>query len=566
MEGTAADNLPILGDETEVPQYEGGCPVGQQLRFRQRALTRVPVVGAVAAAALLAVAATVAIVSASGRASAARKAQTDSSQSFFLVQSHSSRKCTGTPGVKFAESKMTTSPWKACAAKWSEDCTDSGCCLDWGLKCYQKNDGWAACKASCDKVDEKNDTWTCKELSPPTPRTDAGCEERCLSDSTCKQAIYNSDAGGSCSLTAKRHSEVVWAGDNYNSSYCGAASEEAEIKKLIEKASGQLPMRLPPLPLNNCSWGGEDCSETKCCNDVSCDEHFTACYPYSCYKKTEYFSGCRIQAPPKDWDGTWLGGGAEHRVIPAGGAQVQIQGTSLYCFSVISWDAPRPKPFWSTEAELANNIKTHGVSIFQCDGHDFYNGIQTPKAAWGSFSNIDAFQEIWKNVQAKGAYKNFDWTVKVDADAVFLPNRLKMHLDKLRTPKGSKVYLENINYQFKFMGALEVLTREALDLFLDLGHTCIRGKHEGGEDFFMKGCMDALGIDHQTDFELLHDKYGGQDGPCTDGWAVAYHFHKKIISWNWCYNEAVCGNRGKTCPQGLEVEFVMPWKPGNAGR
>jgi len=333
------------------------------------------------------------------------------------------------------------------------------------------------------------------------------------------------------------------------------------MKNLIAKANGQLPYRLPALPMNNCSWGGQDCSATKCCNDVACDKHFSNCFPYSCYKKTEYFAGCRLEAPPKDWEGTWLGGGAEHRMIPSAGAQVQVQGTTLYCFAVISWDAPRPKPFWSTEKELAGNMKTNGVSIFKCDGHDFYDGIQTPKAAWGSFSNIDAFQEIWTNVKNKGTYKKFDWTVKVDADAVFLPSRLKMHLDKLRTPKGSKVYVENVNYQFKFMGSLEILTREALDLYLEHGHECIRGKHEGGEDFFMKGCMDALGIDHQSDFELLHDKYASSDGPCTDGWAVAYHFHKKIISWNWCYNEAVCGTRDKSCPEGIEVEYVMPWKP-----
>jgi len=142
-----------------------------------------------------------------------------------------------------------------------------------------------------------------------------------------------------------------------------------------------------------------------------------------------------------------------------------------------------------------------------------------------------------------------------------VPARLKQHLDKLRTPKGSKVYLENINYQFKFMGALEILTREAVDLYLEHNHECVRGKHEGGEDFFMKGCMDALGIDHQSDYNLLHDKYASNDAPCTDGWGVAYHFHKKVISWNWCYNEVVCGGRAKTCPEGIEVEFVMPWAP-----
>merc|ERR1719335_1954465 len=101
------------------------------------------------------------------------------------------------------------------------------------------------------------------------------------------------------------------------------------------------------------------------------------------------------------------------------------------------------------------------------------------------------------------------------------------------------------------MGALEVLTREALERYYEMGHECIRGEHKGGEDFFMSSCMDSIGIDHQIDWDLLQDKYckicPNRDAGCTDGWKVAYHFHKKMISWDWCYNEAVCGNKRGQC-------------------
>merc|ERR1740121_3059689 len=89
------------------------------------------------------------------------------------------------------------------------------------------------------------------------------------------------------------------------------------------------------------------------------------------------------------------------------------------------------------------------------------------------------------------------------------------------------------------MGALEVISRPAVQLFMEQSHTCIRGEHEGGEDFFMRGCMDALGIDHLIDHSLLSDQYAAQDVHCTDGWAVAYHYYKSVIRWNWCYNEVV---------------------------
>eukprot|EP00932_Pfiesteria_piscicida_P017871 SRR837773.4749.p2 GENE.SRR837773.4749~~SRR837773.4749.p2 ORF type:complete len:422 (-),score=138.21 SRR837773.4749:93-1274(-) len=387
------------------------------------------------------------------------------------------------------------------------------------------------------------------------------CHETCRQDSNCLQAIYNSDASGSCSVSSTRHSKIVWASDNFNTTFCGDSYDQDMISEYIDEVTAQIPWQMPKQPVQNCSWAGESCLETKCCNEVACDEQFTQCFPYSCYRKDQYFGSCRIDTPPETWEGTWLGGGRQMRALPPAGSQVLVQETSLYCFTVVAWHAPAPKPFWSTEAELIDNTKQHGVGIFQCDGHDLFDGQVVAKAKWGSYSNIDIFMNVWDQVRANGRWKDYAWTVKVDADAVFFPNRLKQHLDKLRTPRGARVYLENNQYRFRFMGALEVMTREAVETFLANGHTCIRGKHEGGEDFFMKGCLDALGVDHQSDFELLKDKYAEQDGPCTDGWGVAYHFHKKVNSYNWCYNEAVCGNRGKTCPAGLPVPFVMPWKP-----
>jgi len=487
-------------------------------------------------------------------AQSARSGAATNSQGLFLDEfGGGGRACIDYSGVKLAESGVTRVLWPVCSKKWSEDCSSTGCCADVGMKCYQKNSDWSTCMASCSSKDPQNESWTCNVIESPEPRTSKTCHDRCRADSTCLLAIYNADGSGSCSFSQESQSEVVWASNNFNSTICGPEGSASELKVVVDKVTAQLPFEQPLGPIQSCSWGGEDCSQTKCCNEVLCDEKFTSCFAYSCYKKTEYFSGCRSDAPPPDWVGTWLGGGREHRSIGSAGQQVAVQGTSLYCFSVINWNTPAPKSFWDTEAQLANNIKAHGVSILQCDGSDFYDGVPTPTAAWGSFSNIDAFQQIWKIVHAKGAYKNFDWTVKVDADAVFIPSRLKMHLDKLRTPRGARVYLENTNFQFKFMGALEVLTREALELFLENGHTCIRGEHSGGEDFFMKGCMDAIGVDHQSDSDLLRDKYAAQDGPCTDGWAVAFHFHKKISSWNWCYNEAVCGVGYPPCPEGLQT-------------
>merc|ERR1711920_1167422 len=84
------------------------------------------------------------------------------------------------------------------------------------------------------------------------------------------------------------------------------------------------------------------------------------------------------------------------------------------------------------------------VSIFACDAFDVYSdvcvdigGLQTIKVddvkgdfhfqkrkETGAWVNTGMFKQIWKAIGEKGTYKNFDWTVKVDPDAVFLPHRL----------------------------------------------------------------------------------------------------------------------------------------------
>lgn len=498
-------------------------------------LARGPKVMRVVAVALLLALGAVAAWAA-GRAEP-ESAALDSAEGLARAKRSRARHCVGIGGVKVLD-KDSTSVWPACSPKWSVNCSHSGCCSDWGMQCYVKDQNWSACMANCQKVDERNQSWSCEVVAPAVNRTRETCIETCRARGDCKQAVYSTDDSGSCLLSKKRHSKIVWASDNFHSSFCGDRNETGAMNSSMHLVQKQLPFKLV-VPLVNCSWGGEDCSQTQCCNDVKCDKDFGGCWGYSCYKKDEYFSGCSLWPPPKAWNGTWQGGPREHRTIAAAGSQVAVQESSLYCFSVVNWKAGRPTSFWNSEAELADNLRAKGAGICQCDSHDFYDGDFTPTAEWGSFSNIDFFQQIWQQVKNNGRWKNHGWTVKADVDSVFIPKRLKDHLYNLRTPLGSRVYLENIWYKFKFMGALEILTREALQVFLEFGHSCIRGAHDGGEDFFMKSCMDGLGIDHQSDFDLLRDRYAAQNGPCTDGWKVAYHYMKKVEDWNQCYNEAM---------------------------
>lgn len=49
------------------------------------------------------------------------------------------------------------------------DCRDTKCCLNTNEVCYEKNEDWAMCRDKCEPgkhADDKNETWTCKELGP----------------------------------------------------------------------------------------------------------------------------------------------------------------------------------------------------------------------------------------------------------------------------------------------------------------------------------------------------------------------------------------------------------------
>lgn len=295
---------------------------------------------------------------------------------------------------------------------------------------------------------------------------------------------------------------------------------------------------VPPVP--NCAWAGDNCIESKCCANVPVPNwKFTEFKWYTCWKKDESFGSCETGSAPGGWDGAVLGHMGT-REVPKAPEGVLTQGTSLFCFCVVMWNHPATKAFWDSEAALANNIKKTGRSIMGCDDHAFFQGAELNAGGdASSINNIDSFVQAWNHVKDDGRYLQNDWTVKVDSDAVFFPDRLRMHIQGLRTPQGSRVYLRNINFKFHFLGALEIFTKEALQTYYEKSWVCdSKVGHQGGEDYWMLSCMDGIGVDHQTDFQLLNDKYAAT-GNCNDPWVVGFHFYKKVGSWNACHDAAV---------------------------
>lgn len=328
-----------------------------------------------------------------------------------------------------------------------------------------------------------------------------------------------------------------------------------------------------------CGWPGDDCRQSSCCRLEA----------EKCFSKDSTWAACTEKCTPgihetdpinpevgkrTPWACTVLGGyRPPPKVLKAKeGSQA---GTSLFCFSVVSphlgppgigcpggVPCPTRNPY---EDALVQNQRSTKQGIFACDESDVLWANVVNEGPWRSFANTDIFLAIWDEVFKKGTYARHDWTVKLDPDAVFLPDRLKIHLKSLGAPKDTALFLKNINFKFGFMGALEILSTKAMDKYHEGKEQCAKFLgHEGGEDFYMMSCLTALGVSHMRDDSLLNDKYALGDAacraagtctydvrdtsPCNNQASVAFHPYKDVSVWNECHQRAVTATWSPPAP------------------
>lgn len=219
-------------------------------------------------------------------------------------------------------------------------------------------------------------------------------------------------------------------------------------------------------------------------------------------------------------------------------------GSTLFCFVVAS-AANIENPH---EEALLNSAKAQHSGIYSCDGSAVYWGPAAPRDTWNAIiANVDIFADIWRKVQQAGDYRNFHWTVKADPDTVFFPHRLKQHIAELHVPDWAPVYLQNCDFKFNFQGSFEVVSRDALEMYLQNQDICLKHiGNGGGEDAFFKSCMDALGVRYMQDFELLNDgdtwntTFEASDVSfCGTTRRVAYHPLKSVDLWSKCFHKAL---------------------------
>lgn len=309
----------------------------------------------------------------------------------------------------------------------------------------------------------------------------------------------------------------------------------------------------------NCNWAGTSCAETKACCNLG----------FNCAVKDENFIGC-VQVEkvsswetdtvdmPANWAGDVVGGWHGQYAVDPAPEGVDPAGATLYCVMAVLPEAS------DGEVALKEVAQKNNGSVFGCEEHSVFDSWKTDSAGWdtgeATVINTAVFLNIFKQLKEAGLYLKTDWTVKVDADCVFLPQRLREHIWGLRPPARQAIYLKNNNLDEGmgndgFLGAIEVFSKRAMQIYLDNDDDCAKNLGtNSGEDGFFKGCMTALGVGYMMDaqmFEPFNDPV-----VCTDGSHAAYHPFKYATHWQRCWDIAT----GKMC-QGLTYDCGDPLDP-----
>lgn len=451
-------------------------------------------------------------------------------------------------------------PWaaKKCSKSLTE-CTQTKCCRETGMQCYENVPDFASCSKAC------KEPWSCKEFGLRTPPNVA--ESLWGTQGKVKLASWVaekcSDAGDDCSNShcCKDNGLQCYEKESGKSAVCqfectpGRDPTDSDntpwtCKKFGGRTPGTVdlshvkPKKVADWVAKKCSDDGKDCTDSKCCKGAA----------MQCYEKDSSSAFCKASCNPKalelhPWSCKELG-----PRTPA-----PWKTPSMFCFAVMRKTGEEPG--------LMKGQLLKGKGIFSCEEYATFSAGKTkwilgegPKGVVevfpfvmaevgesrdGTAGNAELFMHVWSAVKEHGSWYKHDWTIKVDPDAVIVPERLRMHL-KVHT--GSNVYLKNCDKQNgmkpMMFGSLEALTRQAMQTYFWGETRCKELEWETwGEDLYMGKCLDMLGVEGKEDLKLVSDGVcRGVD--CSSG-AAAFHPKKDVQSWMACLAEA----EGKKAPK-----------------
>lgn len=224
-----------------------------------------------------------------------------------------------------------------------------------------------------------------------------------------------------------------------------------------------------------------------------------------------------------------------------------FESPSLFCFMVAMSQG--------YEVDLIRFQKEHNAGIFDCDEHlvmtdksmqigtsdDLENttaigSLKCERGSWGSWINAPNLVKAWQAVATDGRYLRHDWVVKLDADTVFFPFRLKWHVKDI--PEGDLSWYQNFYDGYPVVGAIELASKEAVTLLSKRQSECDEWAHESAEDDWFVKCMRLIGVNQRKDDQLLQHEQHPKGDMCLSGWFVAIHPFKTVDEYKACMDRS----------------------------
>lgn len=245
------------------------------------------------------------------------------------------------------------------------------------------------------------------------------------------------------------------------------------------------------------------------------------------------------------------GTGGCYKGEAARGSQCASNGAVTTCCPESGVSAPQDDVFFcwmvsfstGPEAELTREQFNHDIGIFACAKYTVFSdgpmhpvpttdmgSLKAPMGFWGSWANTAVFVRAWDKVLDDAQWESCGWTIKVDPDAVWYPQRLvaKFQHEDSFWP----LYVRTIDQMM--LGPLEILSHGAMRYFAANRHAkCYQNPTFTGEDGWITWCLDLLGVQMRHGDDLLVSSH--DVGMCYNGQAVAFHPFKTLKPWAECY-------------------------------
>lgn len=451
---------------------------------------------------------------------------------------------------------------EACS-KAGQNCWSTQCCADPTTQCFEKDLGWAECKPSCTRGLNPQDPaelrtpWTCSVVKPGRC---AVIGQNCTASKCCAESGYKcyfKDAGwAECKRQCTPGVDPAEPSSHATPWSCKLAfiphrlSTTSSTTMYAGKQSG------------NCSGQYESCKDSNCCEDTS----------LTCFHRSSFYAECR-----KDCHET----SAQSCVVIVDGRPaatptaeptmsptlppitkenlkpVPGESPTLYCFALML--------AYGYEVSLMRNQADTKAGVFACNGQDVFSNRSIELTAGppslstvvmeGSLQcefggpynlalNSAVFVRVWSKVQSVGEFRRYDWTVKLDPDAVFLPNRLRVRVKALHDEEP--MFLDNCASD-GLHGPIEVISRSGMEVYTAGLAQCTKTLDQDvwnkyGEDVFLRRCLRNLGVKRNIAFiqTLLTEKACtpfSDPMPCISG-AVSFHPVKAAWDWTKCLTQA----------------------------